>query len=131
MWKKERPLEVLIGANATLKGDLLSKGVARIDGVIEGNVQADFVIVGERGLIKGNILSEGVIVDGKIEGNIDSKEVAEIKSHGEVVGDIHTAKLVIAEGGIFEGRAFMKKYREEEKKDVVSIEDRISKKKEQ
>lgn len=130
MWRKDKPLDVLIGSSSQFKGDLLTKGVARIDGSIEGNLQADFVIVGESGKIKGNVQSRGVIVDGKIEGNIEAQEVTEIRSHGEVMGDIRTAKLVISEGGIFEGHSYMKALREEERKDVVSIEDRVTKKKE-
>lgn len=130
MWKKGKTLDVLIGASSQLKGDLVTKGVARIDGVMEGNLHADFVIIGESGTIKGNVQSRGLIVDGKIEGNVEASDVAEITSRGEIMGDIRTARLIVSEGGIFEGRSYMKALREQDRKDVVSIEDRMPKKKE-
>jgi cytoskeletal protein CcmA (bactofilin family) len=107
--KSTDKLESLIGANSTFKGDINSKGTLRIDGNMTGNVDADWVIIGEKATLRGDISARGIVVGGKVEGNLRSKEIVEIKTKGQVVGDIAAAKLTILEGGLFEGRSMMNK----------------------
>lgn len=102
-------LESLVGANSNFKGDITTKGTLRIDGTVTGNIDADWLVLGEKALLKGNVTARGVITGGRIDGNINSKEIIEIKSKGQVMGDISTAKLVVSEGGILEGHARMQK----------------------
>jgi cytoskeletal protein CcmA (bactofilin family) len=107
--KNTEKLESFIGANSQFKGDIDTKGTLRIDGVMEGNVNADWVILGEKATLKGDVSARGIIVGGKIEGNLRAKEIVEIKPKGQIFGDIHTSKLTILEGGIFDGRSTMTK----------------------
>jgi cytoskeletal protein CcmA (bactofilin family) len=107
--KNTEKLESLIGANSNFKGDIDTKGTLRIDGSMEGNANADWVIIGEQADIKGDITARGIVVGGKMEGNLRAKEIVEIKSKGQVVGDIYTNKLTVVEGGIFDGRSSMAK----------------------
>ena len=100
-------LESFIGTNSVFKGNVDSQGTLRIDGVVEGNIAADWVIIGEKAHIKGDIAARGIVVGGKVEGNLKAKEVIEVKNKGHVSGEIMSKKLVIAEGGIFEGRSLM------------------------
>jgi cytoskeletal protein CcmA (bactofilin family) len=102
-------LESLIGANSVFRGNIETKGTLRIDGSMEGNVTADWVVLGEKASLKGDISSRGIVAGGRIEGNLEAKEIVEIKARGQVFGDIHTQKLTIVEGGIFEGRSSMSK----------------------
>jgi len=105
--KNTEKLESFVGAQSHFKGDIKSKGTLRIDGMVDGNVEADWVILGEKASLKGNASARGVIVGGKIEGNVAAKEILEIKSKGKVTGDISAPKLTVSEGGIFEGRSTM------------------------
>ncbi|HMK50381.1 MAG TPA: polymer-forming cytoskeletal protein [Thermodesulfovibrionales bacterium] len=105
--KNTEKLEAMIGANSHFRGDIDTKGTLRIDGTLVGNVSADWVIVGEKSSIKGDIVSRGIVVGGRIEGNLKAKEIVEIKSKGQVYGDIHTSKFTILEGGVFDGRSNM------------------------
>ena len=107
--KNTEKLESFIGANSQFKGDIDTKGTLRIDGSLEGNVNADWVILGEKASLKGDVSARGIIVGGKIEGNLRAKEIVEIKPKGQICGDIHTSKLTILEGGIFDGRSTMTK----------------------
>jgi cytoskeletal protein CcmA (bactofilin family) len=104
---KTDKIETFIGSNSTFKGEISTSGTLRIDGTLEGNVTADWVVLGEKGNIKGDITSDGVIVGGAIEGNVKVKNIIEIKNKGKVVGDILTPKLTIVEGGVIEGRTSM------------------------
>lgn len=111
--KNTEKLESLVGVNSTFKGDIDTKGTLRIDGRMEGNVNADWVILGDKAFLKGDIAARGIIVAGVIEGNLRAKEIVEIKAKGRVAGDIQTIKLTIIEGGLFDGRSSMS--REESK----------------
>ncbi len=105
--KNTEKLESFIGGNSAFKGDVDSRGTLRVDGVVEGNITADWLIVGEKAHITGDITARGIIIGGKIDGNVKAKEIVEIKSKGNLSGEIITKKLVIAEGGIFEGASTM------------------------
>lgn len=110
--KNVEKLESFIGANSLFKGDVDTKGTLRVDGVVEGNIVADWVILGDKSHIKGDITARGIVVGGRIDGNIRAKEIIEIKNKGQMYGEIFTSKLVIAEGGILDGRTRMQQHEE-------------------
>ena len=107
--RNKEKLESFVGVNSNFKGDMDTKGTLRIDGTMDGNVTADWVILGEKAFLKGNITARGIIIGGKVEGNLKAKEIIEVKSKGQVSGDISTTKLSIVEGAVFNGKAFMEK----------------------
>ena len=110
--KNVEKLESFIGTNSLFKGDVDTKGTLRVDGVVEGNIVADWVILGDKSHIKGDITARGIVVGGRIDGNIRAKEIVEIKNKGQMYGEIFTSKLVIAEGGILDGRTWMQQHEE-------------------
>lgn len=110
-------LESIIGGDSHFKGEMESNGTIRVDGCVEGNIRADWVVVGEKALIKGNVDARGIIVGGKVEGNLRGGEIVEIKNKGNVSGEIVSSKLTVAEGAVFEGKSSMKK----EQQKVVEI----------
>lgn len=102
-------LESIIGADSHFKGEIDTKGTLRVDGGVEGNVRADWVVVGEKALIRGDVEARGIIVGGKVEGNLRAKEIVELRNKGNVSGEIFSNKLTIAEGAVFEGKSSMNK----------------------
>ena len=107
--KSSARLETVIGADSTIKGELVIKGTLRIDGVVEGDIRADWVIVGETGRIKGNVQARTMVVGGRVEGNLEASEIVEMKDKAQVFGEICTAKLAMSEGALFDGQSSMKK----------------------
>ena len=105
-------LETVLGADSTVKGEMVVRGTIRIDGYLEGDIRADWVIVGETGRIRGNVKARAIVVGGRVDGNIEGSEIVELKDKGQVVGEICTAKLSISEGALFEGQSSMKKRKE-------------------
>lgn len=105
---KTDKIETFVGNNSTFKGEISTSGTIRVDGTVEGNIISDWVVLGEKGNIKGDVTSGGVIVGGRIEGNVKAKEIIEIKNKGKVIGDILTPKLTIVEGGVIEGSTSMR-----------------------
>lgn len=115
-------LESFVGVNSYFKGDIKTKGTLRIDGTLEGNIEVDWLILGEAAQLKGNAEARGIIVGGKVEGNIKAKELIEIKAKGEFRGELTTGKLSVAEGAIFDGRSTM--HREESNVVELQAEER-------
>ena len=104
-------VETVIGEDTTiLAGKLISKGTLRIDGRVEGEVQAEeAVVVGPSGTVKANIVARSVAVSGKVWGNVVAHERLEIQPTGEVHGDVQTSAgaLMVEAGAKLEGRCIM------------------------
>lgn len=106
--KNSEKLESLIGARADFQGEFTVQGAVRVDGRVDGRVNADCVILSETGVIKGEITAQKIVVGGKIEGILRAQEIVEIKATGKVIGDIFTNKISVTEGGEFNGKIEMK-----------------------
>ncbi len=106
--KGSQKLETIVGNETRITGKVDVKGTIRVDGIVEGDVQADWVVVGETGKILGNTRTRGMVVGGSIEGNIEATETVELREKATMVGEIDTPKLGISEGAVFDGRARMK-----------------------
>jgi cytoskeletal protein CcmA (bactofilin family) len=103
-------VETIIGPGATIKGEIHSRGTVRVDGNVEGKVNADgSVIVGEKGAVNAEVTAGLVVIGGTVHGKVNGREKVEILSTGRLHGDVSTkpSKFVVAEGVIFEGRCSM------------------------
>jgi cytoskeletal protein CcmA (bactofilin family) len=107
--KKNNKLDALVGSISEFDGNINTTGTLRVDGKITGNVAADWVVLGDKGYVKGDVRARGVIIGGRIDGNVNADEIVEIKHTGQLMGDIHTKKLSVAEGGVFEGHSLIQK----------------------
>ncbi len=105
--KKNEKLEAIIGINTQIEGNISTKGTLRIDGRLTGNIDTDWLIVGEKAFIKGDVRVAGVAVAGYLEGNVTAKEIIELKRTGQIRGDVSTSKLVVIEGGMVDGKIAM------------------------
>ncbi len=110
--RKEPEMEVIVGPQSGIRGEITSKGTVRVDGKFEGNVAAECVIIGETGAIYGDITVKTCIIGGKLTGNIRASEGVEIRNRGEICGDIYALRLVIAEGAKFDGHSYMQRPQE-------------------
>ena len=65
--------------------------------------------------IEGIIRAPHIIIDGELNGNIDTAEHVELRAECRMIGNINTGKIAIAEGSIFHGEIKTTK-----KKDIPS-----------
>ena len=105
---KNSRVDSIIGTQAEVKGDIISKATIRIDGKIKGNIYSDSdVVIGKEASIEGDIKAKNIILGGKITGNIFAEEKVEVIDGGQAMGSIKSPAVVIAEGGILEGHCEM------------------------
>jgi cytoskeletal protein CcmA (bactofilin family) len=98
----------IIGNGVVLEGKLMSNGNIRVDGVINGDVNANGnVTVGENGEINGEINAENITIGGKVIGRVNAKEKLTLESKCNLRGDLVTKLLVVEAGAKFDGNSNM------------------------
>jgi len=79
-----------------------------VDGEFEGVINSQKEVnIGKNGYIKGDVFTTRLVVQGRIEGNVNSTRV-EIKAGGRISGTLESSELVIEAKGIFEGNSVLK-----------------------
>ncbi|MCH5600199.1 bactofilin family protein [Niabella ginsengisoli] len=103
----QEPINSIIGKDLIIKGELQGDGTVRVDGRVEGNITLQRgLIVGDGAFVIGDVKTENLIVYGKLTGNIFCKSI-QIKSSGNIKGDIHTEIILIETGGKYNGQLYM------------------------
>jgi cytoskeletal protein CcmA (bactofilin family) len=102
------PASVLaqIGKSVVIKGELSGSEDLYVDGQVEGNIslRANSLTVGPNGQVKAGVEAKGVIVQGKLDGNIQAGELVELRKSAIVTGDITTQRISIEEGAFLKGK---------------------------
>jgi len=98
----------IISNRTTIKGDVISDGDLRIDGIVEGslNIKGKLVI-GSSGKIVGSINCQNADISGKVEGYIVVKKLLSLQNNSSINGDITIGKLSIEPGANFTGKCSM------------------------
>jgi len=101
-------VKAFLGEGTEFNGLLSFEGTVRIDGKFEGEVVSkDTLILGNSAVMNAEVSVGIIIVRGKIAGNIVASKKIEIRSDGEVIGNIKTPLLFIEEGAILDGKCEM------------------------
>ena len=97
---------ILIGKSFVIKGQVSCDGDLYIDGQVEGSVdpKGHRLTIGPDGRLKANVTARAVVVQGKLEGNIQASERVDLKQSAVVVGDIVTQRISIEHGACVKGR---------------------------
>ena len=92
----------ILSSDLHVIGNLNSDGEIQIDGVVDGDIYTNTLMVGEAAVIKGEIHADNLIVHGTVNGQINGRSVSLMKT-AHVVGDIHHEELAIEKGAFLEG----------------------------
>ena len=98
----------LIGAGTRVNGVIESAGFTRIDGSVQGDVQAKGrVVIGERARLKSNVSGTMITVGGVVYGNILASERIIILSSALILGDVITRRIQADEGCLIHGKVLV------------------------
>jgi cytoskeletal protein CcmA (bactofilin family) len=104
----ETPAINIIRKGTQISGDITCSGDIRIDGTLKGTLISEGkVVVGESGIIDGEVTCKNADVSGGINAKISVKELLQLKSTANILGDINTNKLSIEPGANFTGSCNM------------------------
>jgi cytoskeletal protein CcmA (bactofilin family) len=94
----------VIAEGLKIIGCVTADGLVEVNGHIEGELHCTSLIISRKAHINGAVEANTVVVDGRVEGPIQGREVI-LKSGAQVIGDIQHHALSIESGAYFEGRS--------------------------
>ena len=113
MWKKSnKAVEMIIGRDTRISGDIQFVNNALINGYLEGNVKAtrndSKLTINEHGRVKGSVVVPNLLVHGTIEGQVCVAERLKLGPKARVIGDVQYNLLQISSGAQVEGKLVRK-----------------------
>jgi len=103
-------VETIVGKGTCLKGVINAKGSIRIDGQLDGEIEAEGdVVVGPTGILKANIKARKATLAGSVNGNVNISDKLELLPTAKLIGDVSVGSIIIGEGAIFQGACEMKR----------------------
>ncbi len=98
-------MQINLGNTIQIKGDLTGSEDLTIEGKVEGKIflKEHHLTIGENGDIKADVQAKGVVVAGKLIGNITAKDRVEVTSTGSLLGDILAPRVILSDGARFRG----------------------------
>lgn len=98
----------IIARGMRVEGDCSTEGTLRVEGRVEGSVQADkAVVVGSDGVVVGDVRTQDAVVAGRIDGSIVAESRLELQAGSRVEGDIRSRRVKLEEGGVVDGKIQM------------------------
>ena len=94
----------LIAGDCQITGSLIVKGNARIDGKVDGSIQATGdVIIGQGAVVRADIEAKTVSIAGEVHGDIKTTDTLELGATARLFGDICTKQFKVEQGAKFVG----------------------------
>ena len=93
----------------SLKGEIISSGDFRVDGILEGSIKIKGkIVVGKEGLIDGSVSCESADIEGKLKGKINVSGSFNLRSTAIVEGEVSIGKLIVESGASLNAKCKMK-----------------------
>ena len=106
--KKQPPIRTLIGEGNRIEGRLLYSDGLRIDGEVIGDVVAEgdvrsILVISEKARVVGKVKGGHVIINGTVEGPVESSELLELQPKARITGDVRYQALEMHQGASIQG----------------------------
>ncbi|MCU9849726.1 polymer-forming cytoskeletal protein [Defluviimonas sp. WL0024] len=99
---KAKPPASVLSSDLTITGNIKTTGDIQVEGVVDGDIRAHLLTVGESATIKGEIVADDIVVNGRVIGRVRGLKVR-LTSTARVEGDIIHKTIAIESGAHFEG----------------------------
>ncbi len=104
----ERQVPTIIGRGTDIVGNLNIQTSTRIDGKIKGEIVVkEQIVLGPESFIDGTITAKSAYIGGKVTGSIKCSNDLTLAQTAKFEGEMASAKLVIEEGAVFNGKSSM------------------------
>ena len=98
----------VIGPTIKISGEFRCEEDISILGTVRGRIETSAdIFVEEGGLIEAEIMTHSIDVRGTIVGDIFASDRIEIHPNGDVTGNIHAPRVILADGGKYKGNIEM------------------------
>jgi cytoskeletal protein CcmA (bactofilin family) len=97
-----------VGKGVEFKGIITYDGTVRIDGMLNGEIHTDgILLIGEDAVITAKVTAGTIISKGKITGDLTAREKVRLLSPAVLNGSVKTPMLSMEEGVLFNGTCEM------------------------
>ena len=93
----------VISGDVKITGNIASKGIVEVQGEIDGDIDAQTLIVGAGGRVKGTVRAEVIEVRGTLNGRASCATFT-LRSASQVAAEVNYEVLVIESGAHIDGR---------------------------
>ena len=106
--RRQPPIRHLVGEGSVLTGVIVFVDGIRIDGEVHGDViatgdGASLVVISEKARLVGKVKGGHVIINGEVEGSVESTDLLELHATSKVIGDVRYATLEMHQGATISG----------------------------
>ena len=107
--KPQNRIDCLIGAGTRVEGNIIFSGGLRVDGQVRGNIVAEddkpgTLVISEQAQVEGEIRVPHVVINGVVNGPVNSTEYVELQAKANVTGDVYYNTLEMQLGAVVQGR---------------------------
>lgn len=97
-------MDVYISAESVITGDLQTKSNIKIDGRVNGNINASgSVSIGGSALVEGNISGTDIQIAGTVNGNISASGGLLLYGSAKLMGDVKAGSMEVEKGALYKG----------------------------
>jgi cytoskeletal protein CcmA (bactofilin family) len=98
----------IIGPGMKVVGDCHTDGTIRVEGTVEGSVNAaKAVVIGKQGIVRGNVVTQDAVISGRVEGSLVAESRLELQATCHIDGEIRTRRMQLEEGAVLNGTVQM------------------------
>ena len=98
----------IIGPGMKVVGDCHTDGTIRVEGTVEGSVNAaKAVVIGKQGVVRGNVVTQDAVVSGRVEGSLAAESRLELQATCHIEGEVRTRRMQLEEGAVLNGTVHM------------------------
>ena len=97
--------KAILGKSVVFKGQIESREDLIIEGDVEGTIEMieHRLTIAASGEVKATVMAREVEVLGSIEGKVEAVDKVYIRKGARFIGDVHSAGIVIEDGGFIKG----------------------------
>jgi cytoskeletal protein CcmA (bactofilin family) len=110
---RELPVtKAMLGNKVIFEGHIRSQEDLIIEGEVEGTIEMmeHRLTIAANGRVRANIKAREIEVLGAIQGKIEAVEKVYIRKSAQLIGDIHSAGIIIEDGGYIKGNIELSRY---------------------
>ncbi|HZQ22368.1 MAG TPA: polymer-forming cytoskeletal protein [Terriglobales bacterium] len=100
-----------IGKSVVIKGELSGSEDLYVDGQVTGSIElrGNSLTVGPNGQVKANVSAKTVVVQGRVEGNVQAADRVDLRKSAVMLGDLFTQRIAIEDGAYLKGKVDIQK----------------------
>jgi cytoskeletal protein CcmA (bactofilin family) len=95
----------MLGNKVIVAGHIRSQEDLIIEGEVEGTIEMmeHRLTIAKNGRVRANVKAREIEVLGSVQGKLEAVEKVYIRKSAQIIGDIHSAGIIIEDGGYIKG----------------------------